>query len=257
MSPAPDRKRAQLDRLRQQRKQYREDLARVMSLLSKADARRKSETRDQRKWNTVLDNLEKSLDETRARLTVCDTRIEFLERELKGSPADTPPPLSRAPEMDEFDGLEGLPALTENSLAVAKKILTMPVEDIGQLSIEETALLYSHITDESVDGASPSVERLLGRIEVANQTAPEAAQVEKERQPQERRQAVLRAAVDKISAGRLDDMSAEEVRLTVATYNLLERRVTSSPRDKRLKRILGASAKILMRRQAKARKPSK
>jgi len=256
MSDTPNDITAQLEEQRLQREQHHANVERVKSLLRKADKRRKTDSGSKQKWDSVLENLEMSLDEARAHRAACDAEITHLEHELRDHPMDAPSPTSTDSDSGDLDEMDQLPALGDNSLSVAKKVMGMPMEEIGQLPMEEAAQLYGEIAEENADTASPQVERLMGRIELANQTAAEDTKTEDAPQLKERTPAALRVAVDTICNSRLDDMSAEEIRLTIATHNLLSRRITSSPRDERLKRILGAAVNILARRQAKKSKSS-
>ncbi len=145
-------------------------------------------------------------------------------------------------------------------MQAARKILETPLEDIGKLSLEEVASLHNQVAEDNFEAALADTDRLLGRLEFANQTTseppPRAAgsgpPVDKEQE--QRRQQILRMALEKIRTGKLEGMTLEEIRLTITCYDLLTRRLTSSPRDERLKRILGAAVKVLQRRLIEMRR---
>lgn len=68
--------RAELEKLLKSR-------AEIQELLARADQRRRAEPADVRRWNSVLDGLEKSLDVTKARLAKAQYTVGQLRRELQ------------------------------------------------------------------------------------------------------------------------------------------------------------------------------
>ncbi len=255
--------REKLERLVQQRVQHKENLNTVLALLDKADRRRIAEPGNSHRWNKVLDNLESCLDEAKAKLESCELAIHRLEREIQGEKSpdvDTAPSLAARPELskEEMDLLDGVGLFSAASMEAAKRILSMSLEDVSHLTLEEVATLHSQIADENTQAGGVLPGHLAGRIELANQIqAEEAAKPAPGILPPERRQqAILRAAIDKISANRLNTLTEEETRLVISSYELLCSRLTVGPKDERLKRILGAAVNVLInrRRQEERRK---
>ena len=231
-----------LDHLQTQCAQHQINLDNVRRLLAKADDRRRREPDRMDRWNQVLDNLETCLDETRARLERCKVTIKLEERRLEAlrtgeslreiEPATPPEPLPPPP---------GIGIMTAQA---AQRILNMPLDEIGKLSLEEVAMLQDSLVRENMAAAMPDNERFAARIEYANQTATMSDDLE-----DNRKQSTLRAAIEKISTNRIAQMTEQEMRVVIACRDLLTRRLTTSPRDERLKRILGAAVKRLIARK--------
>jgi hypothetical protein len=212
-------------------------LNRVRELLSKADEKRTLEPEEARKWNRVLENLENSLDLTRSRFQLSEARVQRLESDIARVTRDT-------------GGGAGTPAAV-----AAPQGADAPVSDwdhtmseVGALNLEEASLLQSRI-----DSGEIHDEQLEAGLELANQMreggAAEVA-VEGEGSAQEqRRQLVLRAAIEKIRKQQFDQMSLDEVKLVIACHSLLTSRLEPTPRDQRLRRILDGAIKILQRRK--------
>lgn len=244
-----------IDALRQQQAQHEENIQLVRQKLADADARRRSDTENPRRWNHVLDNLEACLDDAKSRLESCRLAIKRTENEMallrekkerESRAAWTAPD----PELAEM-----LPELSGEAMQAARTILETPLEDIGKMSLEEVALLHDQVAEQQFEEALSDTDRLMGRLEFANQMAPEQAEdaappqtQAPEQDPEQRKQRILRSAMEHIRTGQLEEMSLEEIRLIISCYNLLTRRLKSTPRDERLKRILGAAVKVLQRR---------
>jgi hypothetical protein len=205
----------------------------VKVLLVKADERRLSEPQDARKWNRVLENLENSLDHTRARCAYSQAIVvqlaqecEAFERSLEGVvPPVAVPPLNT----------ETLPVLEAEEW-------TATLETVGALNLEEASVLQSKIDAGEIH--DPSLEAGLA---LANQMRhePEA----ESRVPEVRRQLVLRAAIDKVGKQAFDDMTLDEIKLLMACHSLLTSRLEPTMRDQRLRRILDGAIKILQKRK--------
>lgn len=248
--------REKLEHLIRQRTQHQENLNTVIALLEKADRRRIAEPDNVHRWNKVLDNLESCLDEAKAKLEGCELAINRLEREIQQQETTdakkaflpvSSPDLSR----EEVDLLEGVGLFSAASMEAAKRILSMSLEDVSKLTLEEVALLHSQIADENSQAGGVLPVQLAGRLELANQIqAEESAKPASEASPAERRQqAILRSAIDKISTNQLHTLTEEEIRLIISSYELLTSRLTVGPKDERLKRILGAAVNVLINRK--------
>ncbi|MBI3117206.1 MAG: hypothetical protein HYZ00_00870, partial [Candidatus Hydrogenedentes bacterium] len=205
----------------------------------------------QRRWNAVLDHLELSLDEAKARHQACQAevlRAEQALRELPPSPAleaAPQPPAQRRSEDAAFT--KAPPALGE----VEQELLNAPFAELHKFSLEQIALVQSHL-EQAPQVQSDVTEHLIGRLELANQVREDTAVPAHAAEPQNfRRQLVLRAAIDKIQANRIDAMTPDEIQLVVACHSLLTRRLRPTPKDERLLRILGAALKVLQRKQGR------
>ncbi len=203
----------------------------VKVLLLKADEKRLSEPHDARKWNRVLTNLEKSLDQTRARCAYSEVIVSQLEQ------ASTE--LERALESAESPAPIALPepppaAETEHWVATLEKVEAM--------NLEEACVLQSRI-----DAGEIQDDTLEAGLALANQLQHEP-EIDTAL-PEARRQLVLRAAIDKVSKQAFNDMTLDEVKLLMACHALLTSRLEPSMRDQRLRRILDGAIKILRKRK--------
>ena len=197
-------------------------LAQVRGLLAKADRRRVVESEDARKWNRVLESLERSLDLTKARYELSVAQVERLEREAGLAPSPGPP--------------------STEGLADPGDAWGETMRRVEGLTLEEASQLQSDIDSGNIDDA-----QLEAGLALANQMSgdPESEAESGEN----RRQLALRAAIDKIGKRRFDQMSLEEIKLVLACHSLLTSRLEPTPRDQRLRRILDGAIKILQRRK--------
>jgi len=204
----------------------------VKGLLARADARVKEDPENRRRWATVVENLEASLAELRVRL-------QRNELELKQAEGQLP---SKLPVIGA--------TLSDSSTNLLESVMHMSVSEVSGLTLEQAAQIEAECTnDMEVDPARRA--QVLAHVELANQTpaapTPEADEAE---QAARRSQLVLRGAIDKIQKGRIDTMTMDEVRMTIACYDLIRRRVNPTVSDQRLTRILGAAINILNRKHA-------
>lgn len=217
-----------------QREQLRLKVEEIRGLLAKADARLRETPDDRRRWLSVVENLENSLTEVKARLA-------FVEDEIQRGVTGTLPPGNSLSRL----------SLSDSGIRFVDNMLNMSVLDVSTMNIEELAQAKSK-TDEPGPTASDRA-RAEARIELANQTRvsnePDAQESEI---PSQRSQLVLRAAIDKIQSGRIGAMSSEEANLIISCHELMVRRVNPTPSDLRLKRILSGAITILQRRQNEA-----
>lgn len=216
-------------------------LEEVRGLLEKADERRRLEPDDARKWNRVLENLERSLDLIKARHERSEMAVQVLEREWEqvrtGVLEATEKPLPPA----------SAPALARPELAVADERWAATLERLEALNLEQASALQSQIdTGEIRD------EQLEAGLALANQIRPDMEA--DSRGPEARRQLLLRAAIDKIRKQRFDLMALEEIHMLLACHSLLTSRLEPTPRDQRLRRILDGAIKILRRRKEEMEK---
>lgn len=234
-----------LEKSRAELAQHEENLATVLALLEKADRRRREEPENLPHWNRVLTNLEHCMDEARARVGACQLQISRLERAREGEAQSQIPGHAIAPA-----AMSPLPAPSTTALDAAQTILNMPLEQLSKLTLEEVAFLHGHISNDNLTLIEQDTSGILGRLELANQLQAQTPDPPQDEplSPERRRQEVLRNAIDKICANRLNMITPEEAQLVNATYELLSRRLSSKPKDERLKRILGAAVNVLNNR---------
>jgi hypothetical protein len=230
----------QIDAVRERARLQREELARKLDeirlLLSKADARLREDPENRRRWMTVVENLEASLAEVKARLEQAELELKLLETRATSSALPGEP------------GRPGSDVLSESGTRLIQSVLKMPLDDVTALNIEALA----HVHAQCQPGAVPEGERVraLARVELANQMRVDMPREDDSEMPSRRSQLLLRSAINKIQTGRVDAMTADEVRITVACHELMVSRVNPSLADKRLARILGAAISVFNRKRA-------
>jgi len=234
--------RAELEHLKQRCAQHRNNRETIAALLEKADSRRNSHPEQRIRWEEVIENLEFCLDETKARLASCEASILRLERRLKtiqeeGASLSTSFPQDNG-LLEETMELSIGPG---DAFAVAKRILKMPSDEMGRLTLDAVSDLQSQIAEENAATAAPDTEQIL---------EPALPQKTSATSPQERRkQDLLRGAIEKIQKNRIATLTEEETRLIIASHELLLRKCDDTPKGRRLKRILGAAVSILVNRR--------
>jgi len=205
-------------------------LEEVRGLLAKADERRLREPEEARKWNQVLEKLEKSLDLTKARYEQSERDVRRLEQEIRdlgGSPDVVVSPLSG-------DGSSSESQDEDPWRSTLRQVESLNLEQASQLQCK-------------IDSGEIQDERLEAGLALANQM--QAKVPEPEGGVESRRQLVLRRAIDKIGKRRYDLLSLDEINVVLACHSLLTSRLEPTPRDKRLRRILDGAIKILQRRK--------
>lgn len=237
----------------------RENLQSVLDLLKKADERYKAEPANRAMWNRVLNNLERSLVEIRARVQSSEIALKKFEAEFRETAAFLAPakPVAEVnaesmppADADALESADRDPTLL--SMDAARRILARPVEEIADLTLQDVALLYDAVAGENVAAAVPEDSQLMATLELANQIGAQSPAESME----SFQQTALRVAIEKIQNNQINTMTPAEERLTFACYELLSRRVRRTPKDERLRRILGAAIQILNRKRTKTRKDS-
>lgn len=232
--------------LERRRDEAKHTLEEVRDLLAKADQRRLQEPGNQRKWNQVLDNLESSLKEAKSRLELCEA--EFLRAQT----------LNAAPASEPVAAPSAAPAAADWSRLAdeERRLLEVPIEELGNLSLEQLGLLHSRLARRDA-AQHPEIEQLFQRIELANQTHHEAAIGPQENPEQHRRQFLLRGAVEKAHKGQIHQMTGEEIQLLISCHALLLRRLNLTNKDRRLIDILGEALTALKRRSTELKQSKK
>ena len=208
----------------------------IRGLLAKADTRLREDPENRRRWLGVIENLENSLVEVKARLEHVEMSIQRGETQTDAQ-AEAPRTASSI-------------SLSDSGIRLVENVLSMPVLEVSKLTLEDLA----HTQAKSDDpGPTPEQRaRAAARIEMANQLRPAPPASTDTEIPSQRSQLLLRAAIDKIQSGRIETMSPDELRVIAACHELMVRRVNPTPSDLRLKRILGGAINILQRRQNEA-----
>lgn len=238
---------AALERLEKRCAQHRKNRENVAELLTKADERRTKDPEHRTRWNQVIENLEFCLDEAKARLASCEASILRMERRLRAFQNGEPGGQVLTPEPEFIEHTHDVPAPPGDVFSVARHILKMPLEEMGRLTLDAVAALHAEVAAENAAAAGHVEEHLID-LALPAEHLPELTQ-------NQRKQQVLRGAIEKIQKNQIATLTDEENRLVVASYEMLAQRSDHSPKNERLKRILGAAVNILVnRRQAAMRR---
>ena len=186
-------------------------LREIHELLAKADARRKAEPENLRRWDQVLDHLETSLVQARARLNSSEHQLSVARRALQD-------------------------VLGAEALRVVEASHETPDTTI-EASTFETRL-------EQVIGAE-NAAAALNDDKISETVLPAITEVPSDTPITE--QQALQSAITKIQGHRVHALNAVEVRATMAAYDRLSRQHAPNLKDQRLMRILSAAVKIFQR----------
>jgi hypothetical protein len=253
----------------------------VLDLLKKADSRRLSE--GDRPWNRILDNLENALDLTRARLTTYEQLLKERRRDLefilKNEQQQEQESSASGTSIEEqvlIDTLrEVLPEdvpIPKNHLLAAERILAMPLDQLGNMTLDEVERMNSQLFEENTAALQCSMVTITKkswleeRVERAKKARESISLV---RRPEatfadRRRQVTLRNAIEKISLGNFKLLDLDEIDMLTKCTQGLESKPQKSDSDLRLISIIdrcteriNERASELRRRRAQsyARKP--
>ena len=211
-------------------------LDQIRGLLEKADHRRALEKGNRRHWDDVLNHLEHSLDEARFKLEQCDAAI--LQAEKLMSPND----VARAKAIASGEPVESLPAapptLSSHPEEAMKQVMSMSIEELRGLNMEQVALLHSQLPEVTLD-SQDDAKPMKARLELANQlraVVPKTTPVSK--LMEKRKQLMLRRCLHKASANRFSDITREEKMLLQSTCDMLKHKVEGSQEDARLRQLV-------------------
>lgn len=237
----------QLQILRERLTQEVETQQSVMDLLNKADARRIKEPKDHRKWNEILDNLERSLDLAKARISQTKQEIDLLIRKIENETSST------YEDDEKYWGSATVQSPLKDFKAVsneaAQRIIELPIDEISRLTLDQVDQMHRQISAENAAASESSKQDDKPTVYLPPEDELYEEELDEQSTSKESRsQIVLRNAIAKIQAHRLDSMTAEEIKLTIACYNKFVKIKNPSPRDERLCRIIGAAIKILKRK---------
>lgn len=247
--------------------QRRAIVAQIYELLERAEVRRRNEPHRRRKWDTVIDNLERGLVEARARVAVLEPLAEAAASVNSYSPCDNnrdreerkesqEPSVSAGLGMENEGANGGLepeeatvasenPSLTLPS-APALPLMDTPFGVEMEATLEELSQGRAYArSGENEEGRYEAARLMDARVEFQSRqheaatAKPENAGRSAEYSEAERhRQAVLRAAVQKLKKGAFASLSFEEAELALSCYTSLQTRLFLNERDARLKVIL-------------------
>ncbi len=262
-----------LQELQNQLASRKKTLEHVQELLERAD-QRCAEADNKRRWYHVLDNLEHALDEAKARVAQSDQEIKQLKRKLDGlaqqhsDDADAEPMVEDKLIALQASGVNVGGSTDADSSQIdlpkvspqgAEKVLSIPLDELSGMSLDEVADLHNEIlqkedarngadAESSRAGATPDEHHPRGRHRVGNESRQTLSFHE------QRRQSVLRNAVDKIRSERLDALTIEEIDLVTDLYERFSKRLEANKSDERLRSILGGTLEKLSDRISELRR---
>jgi len=247
----------------------------VLDLLKKADERRLQE--GDRPWNRILDNLERALDLTRARLTTYVQLLKERQRQLEklqqSGVFQVAEPESGQDSLEErvltHTLREVLPEdvlLPRDHIRIAERILAIPLDVLGRLTLEQAARMNAQIFEmaegESQKGPQGSPAKLTTkswleeRVAHAKQAREALASNRRAETSfaERRRQAGLRKAVEKVVTGNINLLDLAETDLIVRYSEGLEDKPNKGENDVRLKGILDQNIEKVQERAAELRR---
>ncbi|NIA12652.1 MAG: hypothetical protein GWP08_01135 [Nitrospiraceae bacterium] len=238
----------EIERLDASEKETMATISHVRKLLNKADQRREED--GDRRWDEILDNLESTLDMGRSKLTACGQRLREARDQLRqlqatGFIEDTG---------IAIDATDAQPPLTEDRLKAAQQIMSMSVDDLRSLTLDEVADMHDELfrkteAETAEAAAEPKPEppapaapktALDRRIEKARRAKEEreAARRKSAGFVERRKQGTLRAAVGKLLQGGCAGLTIEEAESVLECRGELMGRSDLSDSEQRLKEKL-------------------
>ncbi len=209
----------------------------IRALLERADTKRRTNAESQRRWNQVIDHLERSLDEARFRLEQCQKALTQAEKS-HGPDVVT---LARARAQTSEEEPSTLPhtALSEDPKKAVGEVMNMSLDELRGLTMEQVAALHAKLPSIDIPPDDTDGKQVASRLELAVQLEkPVKRQVKVSKHMERRNQLLLRRTMHKVRANRLADIGREEKELLRTYYDLLNRRIEPGPNDERLRFIL-------------------
>ncbi len=221
----------------------------IHELLERAEYRRRNEPHRRRKWDKVLDNLERGLAEARARVAVLEPLAEAAASVNSQEPPDTDAPDGDTPAEDAIapspppqDASCNLPSAPASSL----RLLDAPFGAEIEATLKELSQGQAHVPSvETGEGKNEAdwlldtqIESLSHSNGTTNAAQESGGKSTGDREAERRRQTVLSGAIEKLKKGAFATLSFEEAELALSCYTLLETRLFLNERDARLKVIL-------------------
>ena len=247
----------------------------VLELLGKADIRRLED--GDRPWNRILDNLERTLDLTRARFTTYEQLLKERQRDLgqlrQTGNTGMPEQANTLGSLEEQvligtlrDVLPEDVPLPRNHILAAERILAMSLDVLGNLTLDEVASMYAKLFEEpeaesqkSPQDAPATMTKkswLDDRIARAKQ-AREALTAARRPEPsfsERRRQMGLRNAIEKVIVGNFNLLDLSEIDLVMQCAKAIDEKPNKEGTDLRLKDLIERSAVKLNERASELRR---
>ena len=236
----------------------------VRGLLERADQRRRDETEDPKRWDRIIDRLELSLDEAKARVSAYCAGMERQRRrasnagvELEDVAAEPSGPgeeiaLGEDAWAGEGEGEEAEAGHLAHHAhgGDAFKAMTGILYKLARDAREETKALagIASEVDRGPGGGRTPGEPPEGEGGASHERGRSAGSPVSLSLDERRRKKELRVAVDKIVAQRFDALTLGETELIFRSTSALLARSTSEPRGHRLRLSLAQFFKEVQRR---------
>ncbi len=260
-----EREEQRLKEYQNQRTQIEESLARLEGLIEKSEAKRQADTKSERDYDRILDNLWEAhkqakadlVDNTRL-LDRVSKRIERAREELRGQISvsyeeeiTAPPDTSGSPPTRNIDSQ----SKGDAKLKAAQLLASTAIANLNRVPLEQLALAEEYINERHAEGAlTPYDAQIAARLEVS-------AQSDRHREPQEtqrRDQKSLRDAVNMVANEAFAEMTLEQIEMVANCHALLTRKTTPNADDMRILNLISAPlqklARVLTNLQSKMRK---
>lgn len=213
------------------RKEAIATISHVRMLLIKADARRNEG--GGHRWNEVLNNLEGTLDVARSKLTACELRLRHARDQLHQ--------LRTTGTIDESalgaDAADVKPDLSEGRLRAAEHIMSMSVEDLRELTLEEVADMHDEHFRKEASAKAEAVAETSAKSEAVAEAAAKAQAATKAQATERAQAATPKTALDR---------RIENARRAKEEREAARRNKGAGPIDRRKQIALrGAVAKLL------------
>jgi hypothetical protein len=229
----------QLDQARRRREECLATREELRDLLAKAERRRAAEPDQRQKWEQVIGGLESSYAELRLRLEQNETTIRLCERELVSVENAGVEEVSKtaAEEAPPAEVSSNAIVLSDDPAFNLQQILDMPIEELRRLNLEQLGQLCSELENQAEHRRD--ARRVRARLEFANQLNTVGQRIIlNEEGREERRQFILRAAIDKVQSNRHRELERHEIQLLIQCRRQLACRLNPTERDIRLLGLL-------------------
>ena len=247
----------------------------VRELLRKADAHRVEDER--LPWNRIYDNLERTLDLTRARFTTYEQLLKERRRDLEqlrssggAGTQEQPPPSSTIEEQMMIGALrdvlpEDVP-LPKNHFLVAERILAMPLDLLGKMTLDQAAVMNAQLFEAAEIDAQKAAQEGAGAVTKQSWLEAKIARAKQAREAlaakrsetvtfaDRRRNMILRNAIEKVITSNYTLLDLSEIELVLNYGKTIAVKPDKTPNDIRLKGIIEGSTGKLNERASELRR---
>lgn len=241
----------------------------VRELLVKADAKAnqpdvKDNSKNERHWNKIVENLEKALDHARAGVTAYAQHVKKLEQQIANLRETGQLP----PSEEALNEAAALEVEIVKGMEAAERILAMSLDQLSFLTLDEVSVMHEQLIEESggqqeqsaaARAAEPPAKKtiLQERIERAQEARRHIASSAKPPAPtivERRKQMVLREAVRKVIERDVKGLNLEEAEAAIEHYQKIITRPLPGENDLRLKRFFDVCINEINERAADLRR---